>query len=139
MGMSDSLNAVSGSSAGGMIDPRETHNNPRITIVQRTRFTETPEIASQITRPAVICQCETRRRKILSIAFTKRVGGRGSMRPRDCTPEDRPRRQFRSRMPHILRADKKQVARTVDTRPEKYGAIQRYDFFLTAKALMHSH
>jgi hypothetical protein len=51
-GVSVSLNAVSGSSAGGMIDPRKTHNNPRITIVQRTRFTETPQIASQITRPA---------------------------------------------------------------------------------------
>ena len=34
MGVSVSLSkAVSGSSAGGMIDPRETHNNPRITIV----------------------------------------------------------------------------------------------------------
>jgi len=46
--------------------------------------------------------------------------------------EDRPRRQFRSRT-HILRADEKQVARTLDPRPEKYGAIQRYDFFLTAR------
>jgi hypothetical protein len=59
MGVSVSLNAVSGSSAGGMIDPRETHNNPRITIVQRTRFTETPQLAPQVTRPVVICQCET--------------------------------------------------------------------------------
>jgi hypothetical protein len=51
MGVSVSLKAVSGSSGGGMIDPRETHNNPKITIVQRTRFTETPQLASQVTRP----------------------------------------------------------------------------------------
>jgi hypothetical protein len=73
-GVSVSLNAVSGSSAGGMIDPRETHNNPRITIVQRTRFTETLQIASQITRPAATCQCETSRRKIPSHAFAERTG-----------------------------------------------------------------
>jgi hypothetical protein len=72
-GVSVSLNAVSGSSARGMIDPRETHNNPRITIVQRTRFTETLQIASQITRPTAIFQCETSRRKIPSYAFAERT------------------------------------------------------------------
>jgi hypothetical protein len=72
-GVSVSLNAVSGSSARGMIDPRETHNNPRITIVQRTRFTETLQIASQITRPTPIFQCETSRRKIPSYAFAERT------------------------------------------------------------------
>ena len=48
MGMSVSLKAVSGSSGGGMIDPRETHNNPRITIVQRTRFTRHPNLPHKL-------------------------------------------------------------------------------------------
>jgi hypothetical protein len=51
MGVSVSLKAVSGSSAGGMIDPRETHNNPRITIVQRTRFTRHPNLPHKLRAP----------------------------------------------------------------------------------------
>ena len=31
-----------------MIDPRETHNNPRITIVQRTRFTRHPNLPHKL-------------------------------------------------------------------------------------------
>ena len=75
MGVSVSLKAVSGSSAGGMIDPRETHNNPRITIVQRTRFTETPQLASQVTRPAVICQRETSHLATSRVCQTKGICG----------------------------------------------------------------
>ena len=76
-GVSVSLKAVSGSSAGGMIDPRETHNNPRITIVQRTRFTETPQLASQVTRPAVICQRETSHLATSRVCQTKGICGCG--------------------------------------------------------------
>ena len=51
VGFVEPLNAVSGSSAGRMIDPKETQNNPRITIVQRICFTETTPLPYNLPAP----------------------------------------------------------------------------------------